>query len=134
MVYTRPGRPPLGETPVTLGSQPLALGTVIAGGAAGLVAALATIQGVEKVRKEKMSQATTLGIITSGAMLGPVVVATLADTVAAGPAGAMTNAVDTWWKTDARYYLLGALGAGVFTTFMVNLAQSIPKSHTDDTE
>lgn len=132
MVYTRPGRPPLGETPVTLGNQPLALATVIAGGAAGLVTALAAIQGVEKVRKEKMSQATTLGIITSGAMLGPIVVSTLADTVAAGPTGAMNNAVDTWWKTDARYYLLGALGAGVFTAFMVNVAQSIPKADGDE--
>jgi hypothetical protein len=126
MVYTRPGRPPFGETPVLFSGPAVATATLVTGGVAGAVTALLAVQGAEKYMGKKASAPVSLGLLTSGIMLGPIVAATLGDIPSAGVAGAYTNAVDTWVKSDARNYLFGALGAGLFVGFLVHTAQNLP--------
>jgi len=126
MVYTRPGRPPFGETPVLFSGPAVATATLVTGGVAGAVTALLAVQGAEKYMGKKASAPVSLGLLTSGIMLGPIVASTIGDIPSAGVAGAYTNAVDTWVKSDARNYLFGALGAGLFVGFLVHTAQNLP--------
>lgn len=131
MVYTRPGRPPFGDTPAPLSGPVAATATLITGGVAGAVTALLAVQGTEKYTGKKASAPVSLGLLTSGIMLGPIVASTIGDIPSAGVAGAYTNAVDTWWKSDARNYLIGALGAGLFVGFLVHTAQNLPPKADD---